>query len=143
MMPQDESKPEENMNSSIGFAMNLLANGPAEEEEEVKQPSEEKKDAILQFYNSFSKLYPCTYCADELKEDLKIHKIRNENRISLSIQYLPVILEVTRRAQKQEKLGLVQLNLNGPALYSIKFAWFTLILSKLSQVSVFYDLRRK
>ena len=49
------------------------------------KPSAEKKDAILQFYNSFSKLYPCTYCADELKEDLKIHKIRNENRISLSI----------------------------------------------------------
>ncbi|CAG5113349.1 Oidioi.mRNA.OKI2018_I69.chr2.g7460.t1.cds [Oikopleura dioica] len=49
------------------------------------KPSPEKKAAVLNFYDSFSKLYPCSHCAEDLRQDLKEFKVRNESRASLSI----------------------------------------------------------
>ena len=47
------------------------------------KPSEEKKAAVRSFYDSLSKLYPCHFCADDLKIDLKKYEIRTESREAL------------------------------------------------------------
>ena len=47
------------------------------------KPSEEKKKSVFSFYESFSNLYPCHYCADELRTDLKENKINAESREEL------------------------------------------------------------
>ena len=48
-----------------------------------EKPTAEKKNAVVSFYDAFSKLYPCHYCADELKQDLIQNKIKAESREEL------------------------------------------------------------
>ena len=45
----------------------------------------EKQKAVHDFYSSFSKLYPCSYCAEELRADLAKHSVKAESREALSI----------------------------------------------------------
>merc|ERR1712037_20459 len=50
-----------------------------------EKPTPEKKAAVMNFYDAFSKLYPCSHCADDLRQDLKTFNVKNESRASLSI----------------------------------------------------------
>jgi FAD-linked sulfhydryl oxidase len=48
-----------------------------------EKPSQEKKAAVTSFYKSFSLLYPCNYCAEELRADLIQNQIKAESREEL------------------------------------------------------------
>ena len=63
-------------------------------------PSPKKKESIVSFYNSFAQVYPCSYCADELRLDLEKFKIKNSNRIELSIWTCQLHNRVNQRLGK-------------------------------------------
>ncbi|XP_065155372.1 FAD-linked sulfhydryl oxidase ALR-like isoform X1 [Atheta coriaria] len=49
-----------------------------------KKPNDSDKQDIKTFFNVFAKLYPCSHCAEGLREDLKEHPIRTNNQDELS-----------------------------------------------------------
>ena len=67
-----------------------------------EKPSLIKQQAVKDFYSSFSQLYPCSYCADELKEDLKVNHVRVESREALSIWTCEMHNRVNERLGKPQ-----------------------------------------
>ena len=67
-----------------------------------EKPSPEKKAAVINFYDAFSKLYPCSHCADDLRQDLKTFNVKNESRASLSIWTCEMHNRVNEKLGKEQ-----------------------------------------
>ena len=66
------------------------------------RPDLKKQQAVRNFYDSFSELYPCSYCADELKADLKVNAVKVESREALSIWTCEMHNRVNERLGKAQ-----------------------------------------
>ena len=65
------------------------------------RPDLAKQEAVRTFYSSFSQLYPCSYCADELKADLAVNAVKAESREALSIWTCEMHNRVNERLGKE------------------------------------------
>ena len=63
------------------FEATLLMDGPTS----IDKLSEQQKSDVVNFMNIFSRIYPCTHCADDLKVDLGSDFL--EKNFSLSLKF--------------------------------------------------------
>ena len=63
------------------FEATLLMDGPTS----IDKLSEQQKSDVVNFMNIFSRIYPCTHCADDLKVDLGSDFL--EKKFSLSLKF--------------------------------------------------------
>ncbi|XP_050300993.1 FAD-linked sulfhydryl oxidase ALR [Anthonomus grandis grandis] len=64
-------------NKSWGLLHTMAANYPV-------QPSQAQKTDMKTFFNVFAKFYPCHYCAEDLREELKIDPPKVDSQEALS-----------------------------------------------------------
>lgn len=66
------------------------------------RPTSEEKEDMKEFIRLLSKLYPCSYCAKEFREDIKDLPPKLDNRKTLSLWFCQIHNRVNEKLNKPQ-----------------------------------------